>query len=123
MGTMPLARIWAGFQSLPPLPTSKLRPSWCLFPGRWVCVHSRTLCVSPMNSLVRVGVSPTTTTPTGFSVRSFEALFSHAVTLGCTVCLAAQFFLPFYLNVNVGLSASPATTSPSSPAASPALVL
>ena len=40
-----------------------------------ICVHSRTLWVSPTNSPVRLGVSSTTETPTGFSVRGFVASF------------------------------------------------
>ena len=63
---MPLVQLSTGFQSLPPLPTSKLGPSGA---DSWVggfCVHSKTLWVSPVNSPVRLGVSPTTSTPTGF---------------------------------------------------------
>ena len=45
----------------------QIGPFWCWFPGGWVCVHSRTLWVSPVNSPVRLGVSPTTATkPTSF---------------------------------------------------------
>ena len=47
---------------------------WCWFPGGWVCVHSRTLWVSPTNSPVRLGVSPTTPTPTGFYGQKFLRL-------------------------------------------------
>ena len=68
-GRMPLALLSAGFQSLPLLPTIKLGPS-----GRWACVRSGTLWVSPMNSPVRWGMSPITSTLTGvFSqwLRSF----------------------------------------------------
>ena len=55
------------FQSLPLLPTTKLDPSGADFLGGWVCVHSRTLWVSLMNSPVRLGVSlAPATTPTGF---------------------------------------------------------
>ena len=70
-GTMPLARHLAGFQSLPPLATSKLGPSGADSQvGGWVCVRSRTPRVSPTNSSVKVRVSPTATTPTGvFSQR------------------------------------------------------
>ena len=43
---------------------------WCWFPGGWVCVHSRTLWISPTNSPVRLGVSPAASAPTGvFSQR------------------------------------------------------
>ena len=49
----------------PPLPTSKLGPSGADSPGGWVCVCSRPLWVSPMNSPVRLGVSLAAATPTG----------------------------------------------------------
>ena len=105
---MPLAPLSAGIQSLPLLPTSKLRPSGADSPGRWVCVHSRTLWVSPMNSPVRLGVSPAASTPKGFSVIGFEGLFTHTGTLGCAVCLAPQLFLLVYSHTNVGLLCPPA---------------
>ena len=44
----------------------QIGPFWCGFPGGWVCVHSRTLWVSPTNSPFRLGVSPATSIPTGF---------------------------------------------------------
>ena len=75
-----------------------------------------------MNSPKRLGVSPAaTSTPTGvFSqrLRGFEALFPHAGTLGCVVCLPPQLFLPVYLHVNVGLPSLSATilAHPSPPA-------
>ena len=77
---MPLAQLLAGFQTFPPLPTSKLGP-FGLIPGGGG-VHSRTLWFSPTNSPMRLGVSSTATTPTSFSVRGFEALFPSAGTLG-----------------------------------------
>ena len=80
----------------------KLGPSGA---DSWVggCVHSRTLWVSPVNSPVRLGVSPAaTSTPTGVFNQWFEALFCCAGTLGCAVCLIPQLFLPVYLCVNVG---------------------
>ena len=51
-------------------------PFWCWFPCGWVCVHSRTLWVSPANSPVSLGVSPTAaSSPTGVFSWRFEALF------------------------------------------------
>ena len=52
-------------------PHNQIGPFWCWFPGGWVCVRSRTLLVSPMNSPVRLGVSlAAASTPTGvFSQR------------------------------------------------------
>ena len=71
MGAMSLASLSASFESLLPLPTSKLGPSGADSPGGWICVSSRNLWVSPPNSPVRLGVSPTAaSTPTGvFSQR------------------------------------------------------
>ena len=63
---------------------NQIGPFWCLFQGDWACVHSRTLWVSPMNSPVRLGVSPTVaSTPTGVFNQRFEALFPHSGALGC----------------------------------------
>ena len=89
---MVLAPVPARFQSLPSLPTIKLRPS-------------RPLWVSPTNSPVRLGVSPAAaaSTPTGVFNQRFEALFPRAGALGCTVCFAPPPFLPVYLCTNVGL--------------------
>ena len=48
-----------------------------------------------MNSPVRLGVSPTAaSTPTGVFNQWFEALFSHAGTLGCVVCSWVYQLLP-----------------------------
>ena len=44
----------------------QIGPFWCWFLGQWVCVCFRTLWVSPEHSPVWLGVSPTTTTLTGF---------------------------------------------------------
>ena len=49
----------------------QIGPFWYRFLGGWVCVCSRTLWVSPTNSPVRLGVSPTAATPTGFYSRRF----------------------------------------------------
>ena len=87
-------------------------PFWYWFLSGWVCVHLRTPWVPPVDSPVRLGVSPTASTPIVFSVRGFEALFPWAGTLGCVVCLAPQLFLPVYPHGNVGLPSPPATTSP-----------
>ena len=54
---------------------------------RWVdlCI-SRPLWVSPTNSPVRLGVSPSAASaPTGVFNQWFEALFPHAGTVGCAV--------------------------------------
>ena len=78
-------------------------------------------------SPVRLGVSPAAaSTSTGVFSQRFEALFPHAGTLGCVVCLAPQLFLPVYLHETVGPLPLPATASlgpPSRPATLPTLVL
>ena len=92
--------VWlsTGFQSLPLLPTSKFSPFLVLIPRWVVCVRSR---VSLMNSPVRLGVSPTVATLTGFFSQRFETLFPRAGALGCTVCLTPQLFLPVDLHTSV----------------------
>ena len=67
----------------------------CALSSEWVCVHSRTLWVSPTNSSVRLGVFPAAaSTPTGVFSQWFEALFPHAGTLGCAVCHPVHQLLP-----------------------------
>ena len=54
----------------------QIGPFWCWFPGGWACIGSRTVWVSPVSSLVRLGVSPATATPTGlYSQRFWGFLF------------------------------------------------
>ena len=65
-----------------------------------------------MISLVRLEVSPTASTPTGFFSQRFEALFPHAGILGCVVCHALQLFLWVYLHANMGPPTPPPTTLP-----------
>ena len=96
-----------------PTTLNQIGPFWCSFPGGWVCVCSRTLWFSPMNSPVRLGVSPTDPQPPQvFSVRGFEALFPHTGALGCAICLAPQLFLLVYPQANVGPPSPPAAASP-----------
>ena len=59
-----------------PATHKQIGPFWCRFPGVWVCVHPRTLWVSPTNSSVRLGASPTAATPTGFFSRRFRGSIS-----------------------------------------------
>ena len=74
---------------------NQIGPFWCCFPSGWVCVHSRTLWVSPMSSPVMLGVSPVATlTPTGVFNQWFEALFPRAGTLGCEVYHPVHQLLP-----------------------------
>ena len=68
---------------------------WCCFLSGWICIHSRTLWVSPMNFPVRLGVFPAaTSTPTGVFNQRFEALFPCAGTSGCAVCHPVHQLLP-----------------------------
>ena len=61
-------------------------PLWCRFLGGWACACSRLLWVSPMNSPVRLGVSPAaTSTPMGVFNQTFEALFPSTGALCCAV--------------------------------------
>ena len=85
---MVLAPLSAGLQSLTSIPTIKLGPSSAASRvGGWSCAHSRLLWVSPMNSSVRLGVSPAAaSTPMGVFNQRLEALFPHAGALGCSVC-------------------------------------
>ena len=111
-GTMPLAWLWAGFQSLPHLPTSKLGPS-----GADSWVSGFVYVLGPCGSLHRTLLwgwefLPLPQPSQVFSVRGFEALFPCTGTLGCVVCHAPQSFLPVYPQVNVGLPASTATALP-----------
>ena len=59
-----------------PTTHKQIGPFWCLFPGGWFCVHSRSPCVSPTNPPVRLGVSPATTTPRGFDNLRFWSFIS-----------------------------------------------
>ena len=83
------------FSVTPSATHNQIRPHWCCFPSEWVCVRSGTLWVSPKNSPVRLGVSPTAaSTPIGVFNQWFEALSPHAVTLGCFVCHPVHQLLP-----------------------------
>ena len=85
-------------------PTShkQIMPFQVLIPRWRACVHSRILWVSPTDSPVRLGVSPTATTPTDFYSQRFEALFPCTGTLGCTVWLTLQLFLQVYPPLYMG---------------------
>ena len=115
---MLLAWLLASFQSIPPLPTSKLGPSGADSEVGGLVHVLGTLWISPANSPVRLGVSPAAaSTPTGVFSQRFEALFPHAGALGCAVCFVPPPFIPVYLCVNVGSQGLPATTLWGLPAA------
>ena len=64
------------FSVTSPATHKQIGPFWCWFPGGLVCVHSRTLWVSPANSPMRLGVSPTIATPTYFFSQKFWGFIS-----------------------------------------------
>ena len=116
------APLSARFYSLPPLPTIKLGTSSADSQvGGWACARSRPLWVSPMNSSVRLGVSPAAaSTPMGVFNQRFEALFPRTGALSFAVCFAPPQFLRVYLCANVGprcllATAWPARFVPQSP--------
>ena len=83
------------FSVTPSATHNQIGPLCCYFPRGWVCVHSRPLWVSPMNSLVRLGVSPAATSnPIGVFNQKFEVLFPLTGTLGCGVCHPVHQLLP-----------------------------
>ena len=109
------AACWAlcWFSVISPATQKQIRPFWCLFPGGWVCVHSRTLWVSPTISgeFVTLGVSPTAaSTPTGVFSQSLT-LLPCTGPLACVVCLAPQLFFPVYPQANVGPPSPQSATS------------
>ena len=112
---MPLAQLSAGFQSLPPLPTSKLGPSGAdSWVGEFVYVLEPCGCGYLQWTLLwGWGFLLPPQPPQVFSVRGFEALFPCAGTLGCVVWLTPQLFLPFYPHANVGLPAAALSTQSS----------
>ena len=111
--TLPLAQLLDSFQSLPLLPTSKVGPSGADSQVGGL-VHILGPCGSLQWTLLEdwkfLPLPPQP--PQGFSVRGFDALFPHAGTLGCMVCLclAPQLFLPVYLHSSAGPPCLPVTT-------------
>ena len=84
-----------------------------MIPEWGASVHSRLLWVSPTNSPVRLGVSPTAaSSPMGVFTQRFEALFPCAGALGCVICFTPPLFLLVYLYSNVGPQGLPATSWP-----------
>ena len=109
---MPLAQLSAGFQSLPPLP----KANWTLLVliPRWegLCTLQDPVSLSNEPSCEAGSFSHHLNCHRFFTVTGFEALFPHAGTLGCTVCLALQLFLLVYLHANVEPPTPPAAASP-----------
>ena len=75
---------------------NQIGPLWCWFPSGWACASPRPLWVSPMTSLVRLGVSPAAApAPKGIFNQRFEALFPRAGALGYAVCFPPCRFSGF----------------------------
>ena len=108
---MPLAPLSAGFQSLPPLPTSKLGPSGADSQVGGLCTFWDPVGLSNELSC-EAGSFSSTSTPTDVFSQRFEALFPCAGTLGCTVCLAPHLFLLVYLHADVEPPGLPAASLP-----------
>ena len=109
-GTMALALLSASFQSLHPLPTSKVVPS-----GSDFCVGVFVYVLGPCGSPVRLGVSPAAaSTPKGFSISGLRLYFPMLEPWGCKVCFAPPLFLPVYLHTNMGPPGPPAAVLPAS---------
>ena len=100
-GTMPLAQLSAGFQSLFPLPTSKLGPSGA---DSWVggvfFFYILGLCGS-LQWILLCGWEflPLPHSPQVFTVRGFEALFLWAETLDCMSFLLPSCSFQFILTL------------------------
>ena len=62
-GTMLLVQLSCQLSVTSPPTHKQIGPVWYWFLGGWVCVHSRTMWVSPTNPPVRLGVSPAAATP------------------------------------------------------------
>ena len=74
------------FSVTPSITHNQIGLFWCCFPSGWV---------SPVNSPVRLGVSPAAaSTPTGIFNQRFEALFPRAGALGCAFCHPVHQLLP-----------------------------
>ena len=70
---------WLAFSHFPAT-HKQIGPVWSWFPGGWVCVHSRTPCLPPTDSPVKLGVPLTAVTPIG--------LYSHR--FWCFIFLALE---------------------------------
>ena len=105
-GTVPLAQLSAGFQSLPLLPTIKSGPS-----GADSQVGGIVYVLGPCRSLQQVSCEDEGFFHCYNLHRVWGAFFSHPGTVSCVVYLAPQLFLPVYLLANVGLPGPPAAAA------------
>ena len=67
-----------------------------------MCVHSRALWVSPRDPPVRLGSSPTTTTPTAFNSQRCLKLYPPVLEPWVAWFVLLLFFFPAYPQANVG---------------------
>ena len=99
MAPAPLFRLSA----TPSTTHNQIGTFWCWFWSGWVCALSRPLWVSPVNSPVRLGVSPAaSSTPTGVFNQRFEALFPLHWSPGLSGLLRSPAVTSVYLCANVG---------------------
>ena len=108
-GTVLLVQLYVGFQSLPLLPTIKLGPSGAETQVGGFAYVLRSCGPSKWSFLKIQQLFPSLQLPLVFTARGFEAFFSHAGTLGFTVCLPLYLFLPVYLHANMGPIAATST--------------
>ena len=112
-GTIRLVWLSAGFQSLTPVPTSRLGPSGGDSLVCGLVYISRTLWDSPTNSPVRLGVSPTAEMPTGSYSQRVWGFISPCWNPGLHGLSRSPVVPPSCsLHANVGPPGPPATTSP-----------
>ena len=92
---------------------NQIGPLWCWFVSGWACARPWPLWVSPMTSLVRLGVYlAAAPTLMGVFNQKFEALFPRAGALGCRSALLPAVH-PVYLCTNVGWwGANPCSACP-----------
>ena len=100
-----LALGWLSVTS--PATHMQIGPFWCWFPGGWVCAHSRTLGVSPVNSPVRLGVSPAASTPTGVFSQRFWGFISPCWNPGLCGLSHSPFVPPGLSTHKCGAAHSP----------------
>ena len=89
------------FSIAPSTTHNQIGPFWCCFPSVWVCVRSRPLWISPMNSPVRLEFLPLLPQPPQvFSLRGLRLYFpklelwvARSVTRSTSCCLAGQLQL------------------------------
>ena len=89
MALAPLCRILV----TPSSTHNQIGPLWCWLPSGWACACSKPLWVSPTNSPVRLGVSPTTVTPTDFYSQGFWDFISLCYIPGLH-CLSSSPVVP-----------------------------